>query len=640
MARQGISRRDFLNGVALSLGAGTHLSPLELMAAESNRSLQDGDVYPPALTGLRGSHPGSYDVAHAMSLGGQTWQVPEELSEDHYDLVIVGAGISGLSAAHFFRQQAGNDSRILILDNHDDFGGQARRTEFSVGGKRLIGYGGSMNISSPSNYSRTALGLLQSLNIDTDRFYRYYDQDFYKRFGLKEGFLFSAKRFPKRQLVGNPLPDFGSSGTAEELSAIDSIHVSSEAKQALVRLLTGDFSFMQEASADEREKALASISAESFMEQALGMPADGREILHDYGKPLWGLGADTVTALEYAYEGIFGLSGYTIMLTGRGHGLPNSGLAEVQAQLEHEEPYIFHFPDGNASIARMLVRQLIPDTAPGSSMEDMVTARVNYSQLDRPGHRVRIRLNSTAIRLWNTNDGESADVMYIQDGQPCRVRGKQIIAACWNRQLPYLCPDMGQAQRDALLSLRKIPLSYINVALTNWHAVAESGYHWVRVPGGFYPLLRLDYPVSMGDYQFSTGPDQPVVLQLFYTPATSGDGSDPMNQALRGQQQLLANSFDDFEQAAMDVLDETWGPSGMDVDKDITAMTVNRWPHGYAWEYTTTGDSFDYDRSYGPHVVGRQAMGRIFVANADSEAWSYVDGAVDAAYRAVAEALA
>ena len=638
MARPRINRRDFLNGMALSLAAGTHLSPLELLAAET-RSGSTG-TYPPALTGLRGSHPGSFDVAHAISLEGKTWPMPDGLSEAPYDLVVVGAGISGLSAARFFQERAGKESRILILDNHDDFGGQARRTEFSVAGRQLIGYGGSMSISSPSNYSRTARRLLQNLGIETDRFYRYYDQDFYQRFGLKEGFLFSAQRFRERQLVGNPLPGFGGSGTSDALAAVDSIPMSSEAKQALVRLLTGDFSFLEEASAEEREEALAEISAESFMEQALGMPADGREMLRDYGKPLWGLGADTVTALEYAYEGVLGLSGYTIMLTGRGHGRPDSGLARVKEELEDDEPYIFHFPDGNASIARMLVRELIPQTAPGSTMEDVVTAKVDYSQLDRPGHHVRIRLNSTAIRLWNTNDGESADVMYIRDGQPFRVRGKQIIAACWNRQLPYLCPDMGQAQRDALFSLRKIPLSYINVALTNWQPVAESGYHWVSVPGGFYPLARLDYPVSMGSYHFSAEPDDPVVMQLFHTPATSGDGTDAMNQARRGQELLLAASFDDFEQAALRLLDEVWGPSGMDVSRDVSAITVNRWPHGYAWEYTTTGDSFDYDRSYGPHVVGRQAMGRIFIANSDSEAWSYVDGAVDAADRAVKETLA
>ena len=142
-----ITRRDFIDGFALSVAAGSSLSPLELLAQDGSNVVSS--PYPPARTGLRGNHPGSFEVSHALLSGGSAWPRPGTLTDDVYDLVVVGGGISGLSAAFLYRQRVGPDARILVLDNHDDFGGHAKRNEFEVGGKRLIGYGGSMSIDDP-----------------------------------------------------------------------------------------------------------------------------------------------------------------------------------------------------------------------------------------------------------------------------------------------------------------------------------------------------------------------------------------------------------------------------------------------------------------------------------------------------------
>ena len=165
--RRGITRRDFLNGVAITVGAA--ILPFDLLAAaavpdEPEKSL---DYYPPALTGLRGSHPGSFDAAHSLR-DGNFWDhagTPVDTRE-HYDLVIVGGGISGLSAAHFFRKSAGPRARILILDNHDDFGGHAKRNEFHSGQRTMLGFGGTFSIESPAPYSAVAKGLIEELGID------------------------------------------------------------------------------------------------------------------------------------------------------------------------------------------------------------------------------------------------------------------------------------------------------------------------------------------------------------------------------------------------------------------------------------------------------------------------------------------
>ena len=151
---RGITRRDFLNRVALTAAAA--MLPSALLAAADMQATreQSPDYYPPALTGLRGSHPGSFDAAHSLR-DGTFWEhagTPID-SEESYDLVVVGGGISGLSAAHFFRKVAGPEAHVLILDNHDDFGGHAKRNEFSAPGRAMLGYGGTFSIESPAPYS-------------------------------------------------------------------------------------------------------------------------------------------------------------------------------------------------------------------------------------------------------------------------------------------------------------------------------------------------------------------------------------------------------------------------------------------------------------------------------------------------------
>jgi len=176
-----ISRRDLLHGVG-ALATSTLLPgpALAEQALAIERSSIVNPDYPPARTGLRGNHAGSFEVSHALGLAGQRdWGSMQEPDSDIYDLVIVGGGISGLTAAHFYKNQ-NPKARILILENHDDFGGHAKRNEFQVGGRTLIGYGGSQTLEWPSAYSGLVKNLLHDIGVDTKRFDSAYDRGFYK----------------------------------------------------------------------------------------------------------------------------------------------------------------------------------------------------------------------------------------------------------------------------------------------------------------------------------------------------------------------------------------------------------------------------------------------------------------------------
>ena len=273
-------------------------------------------------------------------------------------------------------------------------------------------------------------------------------------------------------------------------------------------------------------------------------------------------------------------------------------------------------------------------------MEDLVRSRVDYSKLDRKSARIRIRLNSTAVSVRHDPDRKWVDTVYVRNGKPERVRSRHVVLACYGQMIPYIVPELPPAQREAIRYAVKTPLVYINIAVRNWKAFADLGYHQLYVPQAeLMHSFGLDFPVSMGGYEFTSDPAQPTVLHGVYVPTTPDKGLDNKQQFLLGQRRLYEMSFDDFETAIRRQLDGALGGAGFDAGRDIAAITVNRWPHGYAYEYNDLYDPAGYDRQHGPHIAGRARIGRISIANSDSSAYAYADGAIDAAYRAVTEQL-
>jgi spermidine dehydrogenase len=615
-----ISRRDFLNGMALSLAAGTTLSPAEIFARSLGREVP---YYPPGLSGMRGSHDGSFEIAHAVAREGRTFSRPREQTEDTYDLIVVGGGISGLSSAKFFRDRKDGPSRILVLDNHDDFGGHARRNEFDVDGKKLLCYGGSQSIDSPASYSKVAKQLLKDLSIDPGRFYDYFDRDYFKRRGLKDGIYFDRKTYGVDHVQVNPLPGFfGDNLSGAELeAAVRSVPISEEDQGEFIRLITGGVDYLDGMSRKEKIELLRNISYLTFLEKYAGMPKSVTGIMQDTFLVMTSVGWEADSAMSAA-----------------NYYFPGTSELGVQEDEGEEEPYIFHFPDGNASVARMLVRDLIPEAIPGKTMEDVVTARADYSLLDTPDSDIRIRLSSTAVNAVNTPDGRFVDVTYVKNGETYRARAQHAVMACYNDIIPSICPEVPEQQAEAIRFSTKIPFVIGSFAIRNWRAFVDAGFSSVYTPGDVYfKQLFLDFPVSMGDYHYSKGPDEPIVISAWYSPTTRGLPAKDQYRA--GRAKLMQMSYDDFEKNIYSHLDGMLGPHGFDVEREIAGITLNRWPHGYAYEYEGVGVDGEYGRYSGPHIAGRAQLGRISIANSDSEAYAYVQGAIDAADRAVNEQI-
>ena len=608
-----VTRRDFLNGTQVAIGASL-LSPwTEVFGADTSKFSLGADYYPPAKTGLRGSHAGSWETMHAR-VSGATW--PVESPQEEVDLVIVGGGISGLSAAHFY-QKENPAARILVVDNHDDFGGHAKRNEFKVNGETRIGYGGTESIDTPSSYEDISLELLRDLGIDMQRFYDYYDQDLYSSMDLSYAIAFDQETYGQRKLVTG----YGTRPW-EEFAAQSPL--SDTAKADLVRAFNDERDYLPGKTREEKIALLSKISYREYLRDYVKVDYQVLEMFQRWGMSYWCVGMDEVPAIY--------VLGYT-----DGGGMPGLEHTVPRKGGRGSEPYIFHFPDGNASIARLLVRKLIPHAVPGSTMEDVVTARVDYSQLDLPDADVRIRLNSTVVNATHTSNQSAVDVTYVHSGTPHTVRAKNCIMACYNSAIPYICSELPEAQKQGLAYNVKIPLTYTKVMIPNWRSFADLGIKFVFYTNDFFKQVELDYPVSLGNYAFGKSPDDPMVLHMCYVPYFN-DIQGP-EQWRAGRRKLLETPFSAFEQHVRDQLDQALAGAGFDAERDISGITVNRWAHGYSYSPGLLWEPDYQSESDKPWVRGRQSFGRISIANSDAGAAANTDSAIYHGHRAVMEAL-
>jgi len=619
-----IPRRDFLQGALIAAaGVATELplaslaaSPLEILGAQDRPG-----YYPPVLTGMRGSHPGSFENAHAARDG----YIPTDAidTKQSYDLVVVGAGISGLAAAHFYRARASRNSRILILDNHDDIGGHAKRNEFMLNGRLNLLNGGTLSIESPRPYSPVAAQVLVDCGIDVERLSgKIENRGFYGSLGLHGGVFLDRETFGAEHLIVG----WKSSPVAQALARSG---LPERVQRDIERVEEGNVDYLPGLTSAQKKLRLSSISYHDYLRDLLKVDPLTLAFYQTHTHGLWGVGIDAVSALDCWGSDLPGFSGLRLEPGAIARmGYTPAGFADTGGSKT------LHFPDGNATVARSLLRNLMPGALPGQTVEDLVTTRVEYAQLDAPGGPIRVRLNSTAVRV--AQKGAAVDVTYVRDGKAYTVHGAKCILACYNMMIPYLCPELPERQKQALHSLVKTPLVYTSVALRNWQAFAKLGVSGVQAPGGYHSNFRLNPKVDIGQYRSSTDPSEPILLHMTRTPCRPGLTEHEQHKV--GRAELLNTAFSTFERNIRDQLARTLGAGGFDPASDIEAITVNRWPHGYAPEYNPLFDP-ELPEAEQPNVIGRAPFGRVAIANSDSGRAAYTDSAIDQASRAVNEIL-
>jgi spermidine dehydrogenase len=625
-----ITRRDFIGGVAVGLGGASLIAgcgPGETPVPPDPGLERAAGYYPPSLTGLRGSHDGSFESAHRLKDGGLRLDGAIDRRET-YDLIVVGGGISGLAAAYYFRVAAGPSARVLVLDNHDDFGGHAKRNEFTHDGRTFIGYGGTQSIDSPAPYSATAQALIRDLGIDVARYEMALDATLYGSQGLKAGTFFDKETFGADKLV------VGTSRNASK-EFLAQTPLPAAIQKQIVQLTTEKRDFFPGLSPADKKAKLARMSYTDFVTKEWKLDPQVLGIYQTRTYGLFGFGVDAVPAQDAFALGLPGFQGMTL------DAAPGPGQNYDSIRHPENEGYYYHFPDGNATIARLLVRRLVPAAVPGTTTEDVVTAKVDYAKLDEAASPSRIRLNSTVVKVTHDGPGASAStvsVQYLRGDALHQVKGKAVVLACWHHVIPHICGELPEPQLTALRYAKKVPLVYTNVFLRNWTSFVKQKVNTVSSPGMWHASANLDFPVSLGQYMHSRSPEDPVVVHM--TKAACKPGLPGPAQHVAGRAELLRTSFETIERGIRDQLARILGGGGFDPAADILAITVNRWPHGYAYQYNSLADPFWLEGGEQPCAVARKPFGRIAIANSDAGAYAYTDAAIDHGFRAVQELTA
>ncbi len=586
-----ITRRDFLQGVALAVGT----PGIRLASAGA----------------LSGQTPAAMALGHRVRDG----EPPGEHRDtgEIYDLVVVGAGIAGLGAAYLYYQEAPSEPSILLLDNHEELGGHARRNTMEYGGARLIAPGGTFALEDVEDSPEEALEFFRRIGLDPKRLVEYRDAKFRERFGLSPAVVFDSRVFGSRTTWVNRWNETPYEAFFARAPLTDS------ARRDLVELYTTRKNYLPESK--ELEAELHSMSWERFVRETMGLGDDAVRFVDLYATDLIGLGCDAASALEgYAIgPGFFGMGG--------------EGFYEEAGMLKYGYQPVNRYPDGNHTVARQLLKGILPNAISGeNTMEGVFNGEPRPEELDRGGNRVRLRLSSMVTRIQQKGDG--VDVDYLTQNEGRRVRARHVIMTGWGSVAKHVVRDLPEDQRRALEEYRYSSALYINVLLKQWRPIADIGTFEMYWPSGYCTWMHVSDPLTVGDYRPEYHPDKPTILSMYKY--IHQRGLDPQEQMKLGRYEMETKSFEEYEREIRSELNHVLGGHGFDAAKDIAGIIVNRWGHGYNY-FKEPGPREKLESP--PYRAGRQKLGRISFAGADAGGTPWTQAALAQAWRAVHEQL-
>jgi len=610
---QAITRRDFIYGSSLLVGTalagcGRDAPP----AASQGFSFEVGaDWYGPGGTGdyaaSHGNTPGLVRTAHEIRAG--RFEKIEDAalnSFEEYDLVIVGGGFAGLAAAHHFHRLHPS-GRALILDNHPIFGGEAKRNDFEVNGVHISGPQGSNDFAiqqetgEPDDYF-TALNLPREFEFaepggaaagmripfDNYDYLHWHHDSFDVAHFYREGALPWVK-------------DLWQSG-------LESTPWDGAVQRAFQRLRQTEVSAP---GGQDIDRWLDSMTLKSYYEDIHELPLEVSAYYDPIMASIAGLGCDAITA----YWGL---------------GFEFPGFIKPE---DYDAEPLKSFPGGNAALARHFVKQFNSDAIEGSDFESILFGKIAFDQLDRDGKPVRIRLDSTAVRVENKSD--SVRVIYARDGELHQLTAKAVVMASGGWVNRHVIRDLPDAHNRAYDAFIHSPVLVANVALTNWRFLERLGIAAAIWSEGFGFTCNIRRPMVVGGKSQPLHPDQPIVL-TFYAPIFK-PGLPAKQQGNVGRAEMLATSFTDYELQIREQMTAMFSSGGFDPVNDIAGIILNRWGHAYV--APGPGFHFGINGAAAPPDVIREPIGRIAIGHSELRGHQNWTGAAAEGRRAVESLL-
>ena len=614
-----ITRRDFVYGSSILLSSavvGCGKSTDKKSHSNSDYSFDvSANWYGPGGIGdyakSHGNTPELIKTAHEIRSGRFNTEIAYAVdSGEEYDLVVVGGGFSGLSAAYHFNR-LNPSGRVLILDNHPLFGGEAKRNDFNVNGVHISGPQGSNDFGIPSatggpddyfsalnlprefNYVEP-VGSAAGMRIPIDN----YDYMTWQEKHFDVGHFFNG--------AVNPwIKDVWGTG-------LNSTPWSTEVKDAFTRVRSTE---IKDKSGRDTDRWLDSITLKSYYEEELRLPPEVTSFYDPIMASIIGLGCDAISAYWGKY---FDMPGFK------------------KPELYNED-LLQSFPGGNTGIARHFVKKLNPDAIEGTSFEEVLFGRIAFDQLDREDKPVRMRLNSTAVSIEHTsqvNGNEQIQITYAKNGELNKLKAKAVVMATGGWVNRNVLKDLPSEYHGAYGKFGHSPVLVANVALTNWRFLERLGVSAAIWPEGFGFTCNIRRPMIVDGKSQPLHPDKPIVL-TFYTPIFK-PGLERKEQGAVGRAELLSTSFTDYERQIREQMTIMFSAGGFDPAKDIAGIILNRWGHAYV--NPDLGFMFGADGNIAPPDVIREPYGRIAIGHSELRGHQYWSGAAGEGRRAV-EAL-
>ncbi len=622
-----ITRRDFVNGVLAGSGAALLKPGVAFSAMANNANRVDDSWYGYGGVGdyapSHGNTPEVVNTAHRLR-DGEFANLPSSLPiDEEYDLVIVGGGIAGLSAAWHFRKHAKAGQKCLMLDNHPLFGGEAKENEFEVDGERLIAPQGANGFFVPpavEDFEQASADAryYAEFNIPRDLPYADWSADLKPLKFCRDNFGFQYWLRESATSLGHYYESNGKGQWAKDIwqNKLQDTPLAEAKRQAL---LDWHNSRAEHLNTDDAMRRLDSLSYRDYLAKELKLGPEGADYADVFMAGAFGLGSDAVSA--YA-----------------AHSVLMPGTLSKQ-QYENGTPHRNSFPGGNSGFARYFLKSILPAAIAGKKdFDDIITGAINFSELDKTNESVRIRLRSTAVSVQHEgseNNAKSVKVVYSRGGKEYAIRAKGVVMASGGWVNKYVIRDLPESFRQAYQQFHHAPFLVANVALSNWRFLYERGITAARWQGGFGYSCNIRRPMMVGRHRPPLHPDKPVVLNFyvpFYYP-----GLPVQAQAVRGRAELFYTSYADYEKQIRAQMTSLFASTGFDPVRDIRGIILNRWGHAYV--VPTPGFFFDTAERKAPRNVIKAGFGRIAFGHSELEGFQHWGPAADQGRRAMQQVL-